>query len=242
MRRGFTLVELVVILALFSVSAMMLLSLSCDRERPKKKSATGQTESGTTEAVAAEQEEDGDFREYPADSGRRQSSQIERAKLTQCKSNLKQLGMGLQMYVMDEGRGVYYPDANGGGFVARLYQAETLTESLCFQCSGSGDRVSSESIQSLKAEDEGNAISYAGRKNANQREYPGLFRVHRDTSLTSLASDDWQGTNNHCDGQTIAVLYQDGHVDHVTNIYARGYKGYAMGQQQEYRIAHPLTN
>ena len=50
----------------------------------------------------------------------------EKARQARCKSNLKQMGTGMHLYT--EKYGQYFPDTNGGGFLARLYQTDILQD------------------------------------------------------------------------------------------------------------------
>jgi prepilin-type N-terminal cleavage/methylation domain-containing protein len=176
----------------------------------------------------------------------------EKAKQGKCKSNLKQLGTGFRSYVDDEGRGTLYPNADGGIFVARLFWSEVLGESKVFLCPSTADLVDATSLNTCGA-DPGTAengatnnISYAGRKNANQNVYPGLYKVHKDTALTGLACDDWQVADNHENGAVLIVLYQDGHVDACRDKRAADQADFGYGRfginTEHGRIAIPMTN
>jgi len=182
------------------------------------------------------------------------SSVQEKAKQAKCKANMKQLGTAMATYVADYGYNVRYPDTNGGGFLARLYWSEILTETKMYLCPSTPDVTTGQALNNIgdvanggNGEDPDATLSYAGRKNRNQTTYPGLYRIHRETTLTSLGSDDWQQTRNHEDGALIIVLYGDGHADHVRNNSApeaanEGYDAFANGNGEEGRVAHPLTN
>lgn len=184
------------------------------------------------------------------------SSVQEKAKQGKCKSNLKQMGLAYKQYVEDEGRGTRYPNTTGGAFVARLFQSDVLGEIRVFWCPSTPDDVTEAGLDELgetvatgdaATDAEDNFVSYAGRKNGNQNLYPGLFRVHRDTALTGLASDDWQDPANHENGALIIVLYQDGHVDSVRDKTATDaaegdqYTTFTENVESGF-IADPLTN
>lgn len=176
----------------------------------------------------------------------------EKAKQSKCRMNLKMIGTSFHMYVEEEGRGVNFPDANGGQFVARLFWTEILSEPEVYCCPSTPDYVTADSLKScgmpggLPDSGETNQLSYAGRKNKVQKQYPGMFKIHKDTALTSLGSDDWQATNNHENGGILIVLYADGHVDTCRERRAAGQPdfGYAVFRDDPFydRIAHPLTN
>ena len=164
----------------------------------------------------------------------------DKAKQAKCKANLSQIGKALFMYKADFGRYRRYPDANGGSFLARMYSTKILLEKKVFICPATGDYTNDQRLQELGSkhgENSGdgykNAISYAGRKNAIQRRYPGLFRMHRDTAITSIGSDDFHqpaGTSyNH--SRVNIFLFQDGHTE------SRRIQGYQFKE-----LCDPLTN
>lgn len=173
------------------------------------------------------------------------ANQREKSRQSRCKSNLEIMGMALHQYVL-LGNGSHlepkqYPLANGGGFLARLYQTKIIRDTKIFRCPSTRDVVTEESLNHLYAEDpdSSNCISYAGRKNANPLKYT---HFPCDTGLTSMASDDFQGTSNHENGKLAIILYFDGHVDTHRDASARenDYQAFA-GPENDY-IAEPLTN
>jgi prepilin-type N-terminal cleavage/methylation domain-containing protein len=175
----------------------------------------------------------------------------EKAKQGKCKGNLKQLGTAYEQYKADEGRGVLYPDGDGGVFVARLFTSEVLNESKIFQCPSTPDFVDNTGLTACgngTAENgtTTNAVSYGGRKNKSQSVYPGLYQVHKDTALTGLCSDDWQDQANHENGAVLIVLYHDGHVDSCRDKKAadatdHGWTKFSTNPEFG-SITHPLTN
>lgn len=170
-------------------------------------------------------------------------SQLKKSREGRCKENLKELNRGLRIYVEEEGGTWYYPDANGGGFLTRLYQTGIIKETKLFLCPSTSDRTSRKKMLELCGEDSEviNATSYAGRKNASI-EYPGI-RVRYADILTSLASDDFQNTSNHENGQLIMVVYYDGHTGACRLLDARenDYNAFATSDVYD-RVADPLTN
>jgi prepilin-type N-terminal cleavage/methylation domain-containing protein len=179
----------------------------------------------------------------------------EKAKQGKCKANLKQFGTAMATYVQDEGKDVFYPDAGGGPFMARVYTQDILTELKVYACPSTPDTITVTdanlttigSTDAVDGDPDGtNAISYAGRSNNAQTQYPGLYRVDRDTALTSLGSDDWQSTDNHEGGAVIIVLYQDGHVSTIRDkdatdaVQTTQYAEFCADNQEG--VAHPLTN
>lgn len=158
----------------------------------------------------------------------------EKAKQGKCKSNLKQMGTAFAQYVQDEGRSTQYPNADGASFVARLFWSDVLAESKIFICPSAPDLPAIEpgdknelrvlgDIKTPQALDTTNNCSYAGRRNVEkgQTKYPGLFRLHADTALTSLVTDDFQDSSNHENGMVLIVLFQDGHVDNYRDRTAK---------------------
>lgn len=143
----------------------------------------------------------------------------EKAKQVKCKANLDQLGKCMKLYMTDFGQERHYPDANGAGFLVRLYKTEVLLESQVFICPSTTDgNNKGQDFELLTAEETGttNACSYAGRKNKDQKRYPGLFTLSKDTTVTPFASDDIDqpaDTTNHPD--LLNFLFLDGHTEHI---------------------------
>jgi prepilin-type N-terminal cleavage/methylation domain-containing protein len=214
MKKGFTLIELLVVIAIIALLAAML---------------------------------------FPA-----MSSVLEKGKQTNCKNNLAQMGKSYEQY-LTEGDAVSYPPVNGCGFVAALYTSELLKERKMYICPSTADKITDADILNLGGKDpEGlnwdnaNAtangddatkqVSYGGRENFKQSEYPGLYIVHKDTALTSLASDDWECTPNHENGAAIMILYQDKHVGTARLKKTVGNKHADFAGAKAEFIADPLTN
>lgn len=144
----------------------------------------------------------------------------EKAKQVKCKANLDQFGKAFKLYTGDYGKNVMYPDANGAGFLTRLYKVETLGESRVFLCpSTTDDNREGEDLRDITGEEiNTNFVSYGGRKNQIQNRYPGLYKTNEQTTLTPLAADDHlqpDDTWNH--PNLLNVLYLDGHTDHINN-------------------------
>lgn len=165
----------------------------------------------------------------------------EKANQAKCKANIKQVGLGLANYSDSLGRGgVRYPNANGAYFVGRLYKVKMLMESKVYICPSTPDENYGTDLgkdTGLEADD----ISYAGRQNATQTTYPGLFRASQQTTLTTTASDDWESQENHENGQFINFLFLDGHAGDERNSTMEGDNKTTWDGYGE-KLAHPLTN
>ena len=133
----------------------------------------------------------------------------EKANRTNCKSNLKQMGLALFLY-RDSNKS-QYPNEDGGDFLVKLYAAGTTTEPDLFLCPSSGDSNGEGSglvVGSLASGD----CSYAGRENKTQSKYPGAYSS-RGASETSLACDDDEGGAKFNHEDAVIVLFMDGHVE-----------------------------
>lgn len=183
----------------------------------------------------------------------------DRSVVIKCQSNLSQLGKAICVYFNHDayGRGRHYPDTNGGGFFARLYQAGVYRVLDVYNCPDSRDALPTEEcLKKLVAEDANNLniISYAGRKNKDQNVYPGLWRRYRDGTTTIIGSDDWQGGPNHEEGNVIFAVFLDAHTERIDCREAKGddyrayYRAYVTkdwdgaGRSPVTGIVDPLTN
>jgi prepilin-type N-terminal cleavage/methylation domain-containing protein len=142
----------------------------------------------------------------------------EKAQQTKCKGNLDQIGKSLLMYVNDLGEKRAYPDTNGAGFLCRLYQKKQLEESAVFICPSTTDNNSKGAdLENVLAEETTtNFCSYAGRKNKDQGQYPGIFSVTKDTTITPISADDYDQPTDTWNHQDILNMnFLDGHNDTV---------------------------
>lgn len=132
-----------------------------------------------------------------------------------CQFNLQQFGKSFSLYLLDIGKQQALPNRNGQGFLLSLYDNQIMTEKNVYLCGMTDDENSEQELQD--APDNGDAsgpVSYAGRKNANPRVYPGLFNMNDDVSTTPIVSDDiGEPYNNHSDGEASNFLFLDLHVD-----------------------------
>ncbi|MEX2667514.1 type II secretion system protein [Candidatus Uabimicrobium amorphum] len=142
-----------------------------------------------------------------------------KALAIKCEANLAQIGKGFQVYLGYIGRHVRYPQANGEEFVVALYKERILVEPQVYLCPGTQDSNNhGEDLAQVQGEgDSDGPCSYAGRKNKNQSQYPGIFRLTEDTQTTPIVADDWNDgfRENHEFGEVVNFLFLDGHVDHA---------------------------
>lgn len=182
------------------------------------------------------------------------------SKLKRCKMNLSQIGKAFILYKQDDGGHKKFPELDGSKFISALYFKKIISEEEMFICPASTDKADGNLLHdtgdinsSTNDLSLGNSISgatsYAGRKNKNQSEYPGLFTLKRDTTITPIASDDWQGRNHHFRGDVVNFLFADGHTDHfrINNAYTHGNNGYDIFKISNFpdvsrNLADPLTN
>jgi prepilin-type processing-associated H-X9-DG protein len=128
------------------------------------------------------------------------------------------MGKCLKLYLTDYGKERSYPDTNGAGFLVRLYKTEILSEHQVYICPSTTDSNNKGADFDLLTAEETttNACSYQGRKNKDQKMYPGLFTLSKDTTLTPVAADFYVLTVekwNHPD--LLNFMYLDGHTEHL---------------------------
>ncbi len=171
-----------------------------------------------------------------------QKNRRRRAGFRACRANLDQIGKALHLYRHDYGRHVRYPDANGCYFIGRLYQVKLLLEHMIYICPDTSDENYEMDLGATSLSPD--AISYAGRKNAapDQRKYPGIYKPFHYTTLTTMASDDWEATPNHDEGRVINFLFLDGHGDRVELPYLSADNYTAFCTRGEKLADAPLTN
>ena len=121
----------------------------------------------------------------------------ERANISKCKSNLRQLATALELYVDMRARGSRYPPFNGSEFWAALYRTEVLIDANIYLCPSTDD-FNDEGKLLLGTYDSGNppptACSYGGRLNKNKK--TKIF-TGRNASKQPIGCDDNEDTDNH---------------------------------------------
>lgn len=130
-----------------------------------------------------------------------------------CANHLRQLGQALILYRDQSGHGVWYPTADGAGFLVALHASGVLgTDDYLLTCPSTTDLARPTALQAGRIPP--TAVSYAGRRNAVQDRYPGLYRPEEGDTV--IASDDDEGGGkrfNH--GDVVQLLFLDGHVERL---------------------------
>ena len=123
-----------------------------------------------------------------------------------CKSNLRQLGVALGLYVDMRGRGSHYPPFNGSEFWAHLYRTEVMVDGHLYLCPTTDD-FNDEGKLLLGAYGSGNppptACSYGGRLNKDKK--TSIF-TGKNASSQPIGCDDDEGSENHRDEVNILFL------------------------------------
>lgn len=128
-----------------------------------------------------------------------------RPPISECRNNLKQLGIGMRLYLDGPGARTQWPAADGSDFLIQLYLTGIMRDAGSYLCPASGDTNDDGAALRLGAGSGAtNATSYAGRRNARQASYPELFTT-RGAAETSVASDDADGAKpfNHGDALNV---------------------------------------
>lgn len=155
-----------------------------------------------------------------------------------CKNTQRQLVLGLITYRDGSGLGIDFPRADGGEFLRLLYTTEEISEPSLFLCGMSGDRNDMGALMLQPGPLAPHAISFAGRRNRNQNDYPGIY-TNKGATETPVISDDSEGStgfNNHWNAVNVAFV--DGHVEEMNLSDPRLKGAKAVGEG----LLDPLAN
>lgn len=125
---------------------------------------------------------------------------LDMANRSNCKSNLKQLGLGLILYRDNIGKGRHYPPLKR--LLTTLYTAEVMTEPEVFLCPSRSAASDDAVVMARLKKHDAKAIGYAWTP------YP--IRTLRGASRRPVA---WDRKGNHLGLRN--VLFLDGHVESV---------------------------
>lgn len=163
----------------------------------------------------------------------------ERDNRRNCRNNQKQLSLALIMYRDIMGKSVRYPPFDGSAFLVHLYSSGQGLEANQYLCPSAGDDNSKADWRVTGATDA--MTSYAGRRNATQSSYPGLYTA-KGASETSTISDDSTPEGgavfNH--GDACIVAFMDGHNEEIPLTDARLKGVTAVGPGN--KLLDPLAN
>ena len=141
----------------------------------------------------------------------------EKANRSNCKNNQKQLMLAAIMYRDGQGKNVNFPAFSGSAFLTALYVTGVNTEGDQFICPSSGDDNAGITFATTGST---SMTSYAGRENATQSSYPGLYTA-KAASETTTVSDDSEGTALFNHEECCVMAFADGHVEEVPTDDAR---------------------
>ncbi|MEK7486183.1 MAG: hypothetical protein AABZ60_17810 [Planctomycetota bacterium] len=127
----------------------------------------------------------------------------ERANITKCKSNLRQLGIAMQLYVDARGKGSRYPPFNGAEFWTHMYRTEVMIDPEVYLCPSSGDNNGTgEALLGIPRPTD---CSYGGRINALG--HACRIFTGRNASDTPIGCDDDEWSPNH--SSVVNILFLD---------------------------------
>ncbi len=130
-----------------------------------------------------------------------------------CRNNQKQLMLAAMLYRDGQGKNVAYPPFDGSSFLTHLYVTGFNTEGDQYVCPLSGDDIAGMTFATGPASNA--CTSYAGRMNARQGAYPGLY-TSKGASETTTVSDDSEGDAVFNGHDACCVMgFLDGHVEEL---------------------------
>ncbi len=159
----------------------------------------------------------------------------EKANRSNCRGSQKNLMLAAIMYRDSQGKNVNFPDHSGAAFLTHLYVTGVNTEADQFICPSSGD--DNAGLVFTTTGDTSALTSYAGRENATQSSYPGVYTA-KGASETTTVSDDSEGYAVFNHEEACVMCFLDGHVEEVPTSDPRLMDITAVG----YGILDPLAN
>ncbi|MEK7485428.1 MAG: type II secretion system protein [Planctomycetota bacterium] len=128
----------------------------------------------------------------------------ERANIQKCKSNLKQLGIAMQLYIDSRGKGSRYPPFNGGEFWTHMYHTEVMVDSEIYLCPSTDDDNTAGADLIAVGAPPATACSFGGRLNVLGD--PHRIFTGRNASDTPIGCDDDEGEFNHFEVVNVVFL------------------------------------
>ena len=125
----------------------------------------------------------------------------ERANITKCKSNLRQLATAMALYVDSRGKGSRYPNFAGADFWCHMYRTDVMRDSEIYLCpSTEDDNADGDGLMAPTPTD----CSYGGRINTVGD--PNRIFTGKNSSDTPIGCDDDEGDPNHAEVANIVFL------------------------------------
>jgi prepilin-type N-terminal cleavage/methylation domain-containing protein len=148
----------------------------------------------------------------------------EKAQRAKCKSNLKQIGIGVANY--QSSYNDKYPDGTGAGFLSKLYVTGAVSDNAVFLCPSTND-VDTNGVNLASRGTSGSAgvngdadgTSYSGRANNTGNYVLSGARAMKNASKTTIAADE--DDDNHDDAR--CFLFLDGHAEEKPRSQGGGY-------------------
>lgn len=137
----------------------------------------------------------------------------EKSHRPNCRNNQKLLMLAAMLYRDGEGKTVRYPPFDGSSFLTHLYVTGFDTEGDQYVCPLSDDDNAGMTFATGPIAHA--CTSYAGRMNAHQGSYPGLYSS-KGASETTTVSDDGEGDAVFNGHDACCVMgFLDGHVEEI---------------------------
>lgn len=127
----------------------------------------------------------------------------ERANITKCKSNLRQLATAMQLYVDSRGRGSKYPNFSGAEFWTHMYRTEVMVDTGIYICpSSNDDNAEGTGLMAVPGPTD---CSYGGRINI-LGDPNRIFSTGKNASDTPIGCDDDEDEPNHAEVVNVVFL------------------------------------